>query len=177
MVTLQYFWSSSQSTLPFFLTSSLAVGSGVLLHLPKISFCCEKSFVYIDFCSLGFLAYANEEFFLLLWKAPFFVFHLWQLQGKSKFDLFFSNSGQDFPVIRRSKIWSKSVRENLSLKLGGKQFKQTLNLTLPHLGNLWQVTCERLFENCTSVKEILTEKYCLYHHVRKSCRKNSLRYK
>ena len=56
-------WSSSQSTLPFFLTSSLAVGSGVLLHLPKISFCCEMSFVYIDFCSLGFLAYANEEFF------------------------------------------------------------------------------------------------------------------
>lgn len=65
----------------------------------------------------------------------------------------------------------------MSLNFGGKQFKQTLNLTLPHLGNLWQVTCKRLFEKCTSMKEILTEKYCLYHHVRKSCRKNLFRCK
>lgn len=130
MVTLQYFWSSSQSTLPFFLTSSLAVGSGVFLHLPKISFCCEKSFVYIDFCSLGFLAYANEEFFLLLWKAPFFVFHLWQLQGKSKFDLFFSNSGQDFPVI---------LRELGEAKFEVKVLEKTWvwNLVANNLNKLW----------------------------------------
>ena len=136
-----------------------------------------KELCLYRFLFFGLFGLCKWRIFLLLWKAPFFVFHLWQLQGKSKFNLFFSNSGQDFPVIRRSKIWSKCVRENLSLKFGGKQFKQTLNLTLPHLGNLWQVTCERLFENCTSVKEILTKKYCLYHHVRKSCRKNSFRYK
>ena len=67
---------------------------------PKNKFLLWKELcLYPDFSSLGFLAYANEEFVLLLWKAPFFVFHLWQLQGKSKFDVFFSNSGQDFPVI------------------------------------------------------------------------------
>lgn len=75
-------------------------GQQGLLHLPKISFCCEKSFVYIlIFVLWAFWLMQMRNLFCYCEKLLSLCFTFDSFKGNLNSIYFFSNSGQDFPVI------------------------------------------------------------------------------